>query len=490
MKLEVGRDERSPIVLRPYQESIIDTIRGLMRRGIKRILLQSPTGSGKTLIAAYMLDGAMKNGKRAAFLNHRRELVKQSAKAFWAANIPAGIIASGFLPDPKATIQVASVQTLVRRYERIEPFDLVVYDETHHLAAKTWTEIYKAYPNAIHIGLSATPQRTDGAGLGAFFDELVLGPSVSELIRDKYLAPYRLFGPQHPDLSEVHTVAGDYDKHELADVMKSSTVVGDAVAEYIQHGKGLTGIAFTWSVESSKELAQRFNDAGVPAAHIDGTTEEYMRDAAIQAFRDEKIKILTNVDIVGEGFDLSACSLGFFLRPTKSLSVYLQQVGRVLRFAEGKTAQLYDHSGNYERFGYPDDDREWSLAGRDKKKKKKDASQATKICPGCFLVCPRVAKKCSNCGHEFLVTPRDVELEEGQLTEIDVTRIRNAKRQEQGQAKTLPGLIAMFKARGSKNPFYQAKKVFEAREKKEAAKAARREVAATAAEDVNPWLSW
>ncbi len=482
-----GRVEQSPIVLHPYQVELSETIRGLLRRGIKRILLQSPTGSGKTVIAAYMLEGAMRRGKRAFFLNHRRELIKQSAKAFWKANIPAGIIASGFYPDPKLQIQVASVQTLVRRYKTIEPPDLVIYDETHHLAAKTWTEIYKAYPDAVHIGLSATPQRTDGAGLGAFFDELVLGPSVSELIEGKYLAPYRLFGPKHPDLTDVHTIGGDYDKKELADVMKTSTVVGDAVAEYLQHGQGLTGIAFTWSVESSKELAQRFTDAGVPAAHIDGTTDDRMRDGAIQAYREGKIKILTNVDIVGEGFDLPAASMGFFLRPTKSLAIYLQQVGRVLRFAEGKTALLYDHSGNYERFGYPDDDREWSLQGRDKKKKKKDPSQATKICPGCFLVCKRVAPTCSNCGHVFVITPRDVEVEEGQLTEIDVKRVQKAKRMEQGSAQTIEDLTKIGYARKMKNPHAWARIVFNARQKKEQAKQQKKEQNSG---DPNPWLSF
>ncbi len=485
--------DQSAIVLRPYQETILDAVRSCLRRNIRRILIQSPTGSGKTILAAFMLYEAWLRGKTVWFINHRRELVLQSATKFWEAKIPAGIVAAGFYPDHEAGVQVASIQTLVRRHEKLRTPNLIVWDECHHLGAKTWSSIHKAYPDAIHIGLSATPIRNDGMGLGAYFDELILGPSVQRLMDDGWLSPYRLFGPPgKPDLTNVKTIAGDYDQRQLDEVMKSSTVTGDAVQEYLRLGNGQTGVVFTWSVAASIEIAQKFNSVGVPAAHIDGTTPDHLRTATVKAFRDGEIKILSNCSIISEGFDLPICVNGYFLKPTKSLNVYLQEVGRVLRPFPGKIAQLHDHAGNYERFGLPHWDRseDWTLDGRDKKpRKKKDPSDATKVCPGCFQISARTAQKCSNCGHEFLIVPRSVDQEDGELTEIDIKRMQREKRMEQGSAQSMQDLIAIAKARHYKSPWAWAKRILESREKKEQERAARRNSSSNN-NDSNGWLSF
>lgn len=457
--------------LRPYQEDIYAKARQLLRSGKRTLLIQSPTGSGKTVLVAHMLANATLKKYTAWFVVHRRELVKQSVMTLSeSAGLPVGIVAAGFPGNRHEAVQVCSVQTLAKRRHLLPNPDLIVWDECHHVAAMSWGAIHNSYPNTVHVGLTATPERLDGTGLSRWFEDIVVGPSVATLIKDGWLSPYRLFAPGGPDLTDVHTVAGDYNKKELALAMQRSAVTGDALTHYQKYAMGRRAIVFMWSVESSQDMARKFNEAGIPAEHIDGTTEDVARDAAIQGFRDGKIKILCNVEIVSEGFDLPAIEAAFLLRPTRSLALYLQQVGRALRPSPGKDeALIFDHAGNCRIHGLPDDEREWTLEGRVKERKKTDGCPV-KQCPKCYAVLAASVGACKWCGWAFVSVAREMEQVEGELAEVDLEAQRTQRKQEQAKTRNLEDLIRLGQLRGYKNPAKWAEHVWRARAAKQAAR--------------------
>lgn len=406
------------IALRDYQHDLVGRTRQVMRAGSRRVLIQSPTGSGKTALTAHMLANAVARGKRAWFVVHRRELLTQSARAFAeSADLDVGLIAAGFPASPRAPVQVCSVQTLTKRLAGLQAPDFLVMDECHHCPSKSWQAVASACPNAYHVGLSATPQRLDGQGLGAFFDALVVGPSTEELIAQGWLSPYRLFAPSRPDVSGVHRVAGDYNKAELSSTMQASAVVGDAISHYQRHTPAARALVFAWSLDASRQIAQQFRDVGVDAAHIDGETPRFEREYQMQRFANGELRVVCNVDLFGEGLDVPALDAVFLLRPTQSLGLYLQQVGRGLRRAEGKShVAIFDHAGNWERHGLPDDPREWSLAAKEKSKAPSEA--CGKRCMQCFGVARPSAKVCPYCHAPFVVQSREVARVDGSLEEI------------------------------------------------------------------------
>lgn len=462
--------------LRDYQDDLIAEARGHIRAGIKSILVQSPTGSGKTVLVAKMLQTAASRGYACWFNVHRRELVKQSVLTLAdSAGLDVGVVASGFQGNRHLPIQVCSIGTLRNRRRLMPDPTLIIWDECHHLAAKSWAEIFAAYPAAVHIGLTATPERLDGTGLDKWFSVMVKGPTVESLIEQGYLSPYRMFAPATPDLSGVHILGGDYNKKELAAAMESSSVTGDVVSHYRKHAAGKRMVLFAWSVEASMTMAEKFRAAGVPAEHVDGDTDSAMRDAIIEDFRAGRTLVMCNVDLFGEGFDVPAIEAVALLRPTQSLTVYLQQVGRALRPAPGKEyAIILDHAGNCRRFGLPDDPRDWTLAGR-KKGRTADNAAPIRQCPKCYAVMSAAADSCKYCGHKFEAMPREIEQVEGELHEIDVKRIEREERlREQGQARGLDDLLKIAKLRGYKNPDKWAHAVFASRQAKMMAREAAR----------------
>lgn len=414
------------VTLRPYQSALIAQTRDAMRRGVRRILITAPTGSGKTNLTAHMLASAANRGRRSWFCVHRRELLEQSVETFiTAADIHTGIIAAAFPATPLAPVHVCSVPSLARRINQLAPPDLIVWDEAHHVASKTWADIASAFPRATHIGLTATPQRLDGQGLKPWFDELIQGPSTADLIAQGWLAPYRFYAPGlGPSLDGVHRQAGDFNRKELNERMEVSTVVGDCVSHYLGHcDVGSRALVFAWSLESSRRLAQQFSDHQIPAAHVDGETPRAERQASMRAFRDGRVKVLCNVDLFGEGLDVPAVDAVFLLRPTASLGLYLQQVGRGLRPAAGKSfVRIFDHVNNWQRHGLPDDARAWSLDGRAGKASKSE--QLAKRCAQCFAVSPIAAVVCRYCGAPFIVKSRSVVEEAGTLQEADLDVLR------------------------------------------------------------------
>lgn len=451
--------------LRQYQIDIVAKARELMLGGTHTILIQSPTGSGKTALTANMLATAAGKGMPSWFIVHRRELVKQSVRAFNAVGIRAGIVAAGFLGDNRSIVQIASVQTLAKRYKNLPRPKLIVWDECHHLAAGSWAKIFIDFPEAFHIGLTATPQRLDGRGLDKWFQKMINGPSVSWLINNKFLAPYKLFAPQGIDTSSIHTRMGDFAQNELAAAADKPTITGDAIKHYLKYASGKRAVVFCVSVEHSKHVVSQFLGAGIPAEHVDGETNPDERDASIRRFESGKTIVLSNVELFGEGFDLPAIEVGILLRPTQSLGLYLQQVGRVLRPSPNKHfAVILDHAGNCQRHGLPDDERTWSLQGRGVFKGASNSASRIRVCPKCFAAQNPGTLTCKHCGYVFAVDSRKIEHVDGELVEVDTAKIRQERKQEQADAKTFQELVELGKSRNYKNPYTWAKHLFNARQ--------------------------
>lgn len=453
--------------LRQYQHDIIDETRALMRQGVKSILIQLPTGGGKTLLTAHMLNTAASRGFASWFIVHRRELVKQTITAFNDIGIKRfGVVSAGF-PEAKGhPIQICSIQTLIRRHTRLRQPKFIAWDECHHCSAGTWSRVYQAHPQSYHVGLTATPQRLDGTGLRKYFSNIVYGPAMPWLIDNGYLVPYKLYAPSTVNLSTVHTAMGDYVRSELATLFDKPTITGDAIKHYQSLAPGKRAVVFCVSIEHSKHVVDNFKKSGIPAAHVDGETPVDERDLQIRRFKNGEIKVLSNVELFGEGFDLPALEVAILLRPTQSLGLYLQQVGRALRPSPGKrNAIILDHAGNCQRHGLPDDEREWSLDGRDKKRNS-DQAVSVKVCPKCFAAQYAGAPSCKFCGYEYDKQSRDVNEREGTLIEVDLKSARIKKSIEQSGAKTKDALIEIAVKRGYKYPERWAHHVWQARQAK------------------------
>lgn len=440
--------------LRPYQEDMIADVRQAMRSH-HSVLLQAPTGAGKTAITVYMMGRAAAQGKRAYFLVHQNELLSQTSKALWRQKLEHGMIASG---KARSTMlaQVASVQTLIRRMDLYKEPDLIIIDEAHRAAAKTYQEILKRWPNARVIGLTATPQRTDGKPLDLMFDDLVMGPSIAQLTEAGYLCDYELFAPPNAiDLSGIKTSMGDYAKDQLEAAVDKPTITGDAVAHYLKHARGKRCVVMCVSIKHAEHVIDQYKAAGVLAEHIDGTMTEAQRTAALWRFAVGECRVLANVQLMIEGVDIPAIECVQWLRPTKSLVIWMQGNGRGLRPHDGKKHLIiFDHVGNSQRHGLPDDEREWSLEGKAKGSKKSSADQEVKIsqCKQCWAVFRPGPSECPSCGAPVAVVQRELEVVDGELAKIDKQAIRREQKREQGAARTLADLVALGMRRKMSKP--------------------------------------
>ena len=432
--------------LRPYQQQAIADLRAAFRDGARAPLLVGPTGMGKTVIIAAVLQGIASRGRSAIVLVHRRELIAQTSAKLTLADVPHGIIAAG-VPATDAPIQIASVQTLARRLDRItaQP-DFIVIDEAHHATAGTWGKAISHWPHALRLGVTATPVRQDGRGLALVFDRLVLGPSTAELISAGFLCPARLYAPPPvADLSGLHRRAGDYAIDEAAQRMDRPTVTGDAISHYQRLAAGQRAIAFCCNVKHAEHVCAAFNHAGDEAATLLGATDPLRRDATVARFAAGELQVLVTVDVVSEGFDIPAAGCAILLRPTQSLGLYLQQVGRVLRPAPGKAAAIVlDHVGNVHRHGWPDDPREWSLDDRLKRAGAAGPpAPSVRTCEVCFAAF-KPAPMCPCCGSPAKLSAREIQHRDGVLQELE----RNQQRRQVGKARSLSELLTVAKQRG------------------------------------------
>lgn len=456
------------ITLRPYQTEMIDRTRVALRQ-YRSVLLQAPTGAGKTALSAAMTGTATGKGLRTLFICHRVELITQTAETFDKVGIYYGFCSAGMPYNPNAAALVCGIDTLKNRLKDVGKRDLIIWDEAHHTAAAGWRKVREFFPDAWHVGLTATPERLDGKGLDDLYDTLVLGPSVKSLIDDGYLCKYRAFAPSRPQLGQVKKLGGDYNKGQLTEVMDGPSITGDAIAHYQKHAAGKRAVAFCTSVAHSEHVAQQFRAAGVPAVALDGTTDRVVRAAALAQFRRGEIHVLCNVDLFGEGFDLPAIEAAILLRPTQSLALFLQQVGRALRPVPGKDhAIILDHAGNIMEHGLPDDERDWTLQGKKGRKKKGEDEEKVRQCGECFH-CHEPAPACPECGYVYpRAKPRQIEEVAGELEEIDQEQLRAQRKREQAMAVTVDDLIKLATAKGYKNPAKWAAHIWTARQAKAA----------------------
>lgn len=438
------------MILRDYQQRALDECREAYRQRQRAVLLCIPTGGGKTVTASTVVHGASNKGNVTWWLTHRRELITQASQTFYQLGIPHGTIQSGHVSNPNACVQVASVQSIVRKLDDLPAPDLLVFDETHHLGSASWQAIFDRFPRARVLGLTATPWRLDGAGLGRWFERMVLGPSTAELIEQGSLSKYRLFAPSQPDLAGVETSMGDFKQSALSKAMDKPQLVGDAIGHYQRLCHGKRAVAFAAGVENSKNIAAQFCAAGVSALHVDGSMSVEQRDRAVDSFKRGETLVLSNADLFGEGFDVPAIEAAILLRPTKSLSLHLQQVGRALRPSPGKDeAIILDHAGNSLIHGLPDDDREWNLEDREKRSRKAPAEVPVRQCESCFFVY-RPAPKCPQCGAVVEVKTRELEVVEGSLQEVDRTLIQRQRKMEERDCHTLDDWRRLADERGYK----------------------------------------
>lgn len=347
---------------RNYQIKLTNDAVELLQQGL-RTLLWLPTGSGKTIVFCAVANRFIVEAQTVLVLAHRQELITQAAakiKAFTGLN--PGIIKAGIHPSLGAPIQVASIQTVQRRLNQLDKPGLIIIDEAHHTPAKSYQSVVSLFPDTPLLGVTATPCRLDRRGLADCFDKIILGPTVKQLIEAGHLAPCRLFADPAPMTENVAIHAGDFLGRAIATNNKVKYLSGRLVEAYQHHSPGKRCIVFAVTVAHSRAIAKRYCDAGIPAASLDATTPSVERRAILDDFRAGKLKVLCNKELFTEGFDLPELDVVQVARPTQSLSLWLQMIGRVMRPCAGKShALIFDHTSNWRRFGPPDFDHKWSL---------------------------------------------------------------------------------------------------------------------------------
>lgn len=456
------------MILRPYQDSIICQTRAAMNQGFKRPLIVAPTGSGKTVMFSYFTSQAVQKGNRVLILAHREELLDQIGETLSKFKVHHSYIASTRPYDPASMVQVGSVFTVINRLNSIRRPDIIIVDEAHHAATSTtWGRVISHFKTWV-IGVTATPTRLSGEPLGDVFDHMILGPTVRELIGQGALCPYKYYAPTTIDMTGVRSQMGDFARGETLKVVDRPSITGSAVSEYRKLLSGKRAAIFCVSVEHSEHVAAQFREAGIPAASLDGKMDRPLRRSLVSRFKSGDIKILTNCSIITEGFDLPAMDGVILLRPTMSLSLFLQMVGRSLRPYENKNhAVILDHVGNIQRHGLPCADREWSLnTGIKPTRKATDSGPPVKICERCFGAQPSGKPSCIYCNHVFESKTRKIDEVDGELKEIDPQALRRKKVIEQARAQSEDELYQIGVARGYKHPRRWAKHVFQSRQAK------------------------
>ncbi len=426
-----------------YQTLMIQQAQAYWAVGQRNVLLVLPTGGGKSFVTAKLVSEA---GGPAVVIAHRAELVTQLSVALAREGIRHGVIGPASLRracstahldalgvdriDPNSRTRVASVDTLVLKKTEYPEVVLWAQDEAHHvLASNKWGAVSRLFPNARGLGVTATPLRADGKGLGrhadGLMDALVVGPGMRDLIEQGFLTDYRPFAPPSDiDLARVGlSASGDYSPPQLREARHKSRITGDVVKHYLRIAPGKLGVTFDVDVESATETAAAYRAAGVPAEIVTGKTPDGLRAAILRRFARGELRQLVNVDLFGEGFDLPALEVVSMARPTASYGLYAQQFGRALRPMEGKAhAIIIDHVGNVLRHGLPDRGRVWSLDRRERRSSKTaDDVRPIRVCPNpqCAGVYDRALRQCPYCSFVPPIQGRSTpEMVDGDLTEF------------------------------------------------------------------------
>lgn len=399
------------MILRPYQQRAVDDT--LANLGDNPILV-APTGSGKTVTASALVHQL---DRPTLWLAHRRELISQAAITLEGYDLRCGIIMAGFAPSPARQVQVASVQTLARREN--PPVELIVVDECHHARATSYRKLLDAYPGVPVVGLTATPFRLDGKGLGDVgFRRIIVACYPDELCQDGTLIEPVVYAPDAPDLAGARIQHGDYADGDMFRAMTKSTITGNVVRTWFQRAGGKRTVVFAVNVEHSWQIVAEFRKHSILAEHLDGKTPRTMRDAILFRLKTGYTRVVSNCQVLTEGWDLPKLEVAIVARPTASLCLHLQQLGRIMRSAPEKTGALVlDHAGNHLRHGFVTQRLEYSLDDTPTQTRASTAEGAAgKRCPGCYLMVPPGTSECPECGHEF--KPEAPKHVDGELTRL------------------------------------------------------------------------
>jgi superfamily II DNA or RNA helicase len=411
------------------------------------------------VIAAHVGAKAAAANRRVLFLVHRRELVQQASRKLYDVGLDHGIIAAGFPTRPDATVQVASISTLHRRAVRssamaLPEADMLVVDEAHHAPARTWSSIIKSYPNAVLFGLTATPCRADGRGLGTLFECLIECPSIGELIEMGYLVPTRVFAPTKPDLDGIRTVAGDFDEDQLEERFDKPMLVGDIVTHWHRLAGRRVTVVFAISRAHAIHLRDEFARSGVVAGYLDGNTPLQERDRILDQLKRGVIEVLVNVGVLTEGWDQPEVQCIVLARPTKSFGLYRQIVGRGLRPAPGKDHLLVlDHAGATHMHQPVEADVIWTLSDKERARPvppgstRGGAPRRLVDCPECAAVFWQ-ANACPACGWRRRTKPDAVEVHDGDLVPFDFHRAKKATHSEEDKRNFHRQLLGLAGERG------------------------------------------
>jgi DNA repair protein RadD len=446
--------------LRDYQQNTIEGIRSEYKSGAKRVLAVLPTGAGKTVVFSHVTATTVSRGKRVLILVHRIELLRQTSNKLTDFGVSHGLINPKYSPKYYESVQVASVQTLINRLDRIQEPDLIIIDEAHHAVAGSWKTVLEQFPSSLVLGVTATPIRGDGKGLGiesgGVFDSLVVGPQINELIDMGHLCRPIIYAPKTAvDLTGLKVVRGDYDKKQVEELMDKPTITGDAVAHYRRLCSGTPAVAFCASIKHAEHVAEEFRAAGYRAYAVDGSTDDETRAKILDGLGNGSVDLVASCDIISEGTDIPAIGCAILLRPTQSTGLFMQQTGRALRTIDGKSsAYILDHVGNCLRHGLPDEPREWSLNGEQKKRGKSAQEKSIRIeqCPKCYHV-HAPSPQCPMCLYVYETKIKEIEQVDGELTEVTAeqrAQISRQRAQEIAQARTLDDLKRIERERGYK----------------------------------------
>lgn len=458
------------IQLRDYQARDVERIRRSYATGHRAPLYVLPTGGGKTVCFAHIAQAAHNKGSRVIILTHRSRLLRQASRQLAELGIPHGRIA----PKARNTrdiIQVASIQTLSNRLDRIKPPDLIIGDEGHHLTPKSQMgRIVKAFPGARLLIVTATPERLDRQGLGVqsggFADDMILGPTTSELMDMGYLCRADVYAPALIDTSKLHRQMGDFNKKELADMVDTRQITGNAVEHYAKICPGVPAVAFCVSVLHAKHVTDEFRAAGFRWETLEGSQDEDEQERILQDLESGAIDGVSSCELISEGMDIPRVGCVILLRPTESPTLAVQQPGRGLRPYAGKDkAIILDHSGNIMRHimvpgiaalcGIHDfEPNPWTLEGS-RRKKNEAPTISVRQCSECYFVYKAFLSECPQCGHRSRISkPREVEQIDGELVKLDKERAEFlAKKRAQDEVracKTLEELQELGRRRGYK----------------------------------------
>lgn len=444
------------MILRDYQQELLDKTFSAFREGYRRPLVVAPCGAGKSYIFAELI---RRTRGEALVLTHRQELKQQHEELL--RNLVV------------TNARVAMVLTEANRLGEYPRPALIVTDEAHLSRSNSWRKVLDYYDTFV-VGMTATPVRLDGRSLGDVYDTLIQGVDVRWLIDNHRLAPYEYYAPTLVDTSGLRTVAGDYVVSDLEQLMNERCIYGDLVGSYERFAKGARTIAYCVSVNHARNVAKAFREAGYPAEFMSAQTPSRERQRILAALRSGEILVVCNVGLINEGVSIPEVEAVILARPTESVALGLQQQGRSMRYLPGKTAKIIDCVGNYARIGLPDDDRAWSLSEPVRKRREinDEGNFYVRSCPQCYMVF-QTAPMCPYCGNLYPLHSREIaahrEIELARITAEEAQRVAEAKKKsriEQGRATTFEELIRLGKQRGYKNPAFWAARIMRGRNRK------------------------